>query len=335
MSKQILYVGNHLKNNTKYSTTLETLSKNLRNENFQVKISSSKQNKFLRLLDMLATILKYRNSDFLFIDTYSTTNFYYAFFCSQLARVFKLRYIPILHGGNLPYRLRKSPFLSKLIFKNAFKIVAPSDYLKTIFDKASYHTIYIPNTIEISNYNFTKRTQKQPYLLWVRSLKELYNPEMAIEVLRILKRNYKNAKLCMIGPYEAKTYTSCINLAKQYKLLESIEFTGVLSKEEWHKKSELFDIFINTTNFDNAPVSVIEAMALGLPVVSTNAGGIPFLIENKVDGVLVEKNNAQQMALSIFEILDNKYPYLENNARDKVEYFDWEFAKSKWLSILK
>lgn len=335
MSKRVLYIGNNLKRSTKYPTTLETLSNNLKKEQFQVKVSSNKNNILLRQLDMLFAILKYKKSDYLLIDTYSTTNFYYAFFCSQLARLLKLKYIPILHGGNLPYRLKQSPFLSKLIFKNAYKIVAPSNYLKSVFDTALYPTVYIPNTIEIVDYTFFKRKERRPNLLWVRALKELYNPEMAIEVLKILKESFKEAKLCMVGPFVDSSYNKCLHLTEKYNLADSVEFTNVLSKEEWHKKSELFDVFINTTNFDNTPVSVIEAMALGLPVVSTNVGGLPFLIKDKVDGLLVAKNNSKEMAKSIIAILENKYPHLEKNAREKVEKFDWKFARNQWLSILE
>jgi len=334
MNKRILYIGNNLKKSTKYPTTLETLSDNLTKEQFQVKVSSSKRNMLLRQLDMLFAILKYRTSDYLLVDTYSTTNFYYVFFCSQLARIVNLKYIPILHGGNLPYRLKKSPSLSNLIFKNAYKIVAPSNYLKSVFDVASYPTHYIPNTIEIADYPFLKRTEKRPKLLWVRSLKELYNPEMAIEVLKILKRKYNQATLCMVGPFHNKTHENCKRLVEEYKLTDSVKFTNILSKEQWHKKSELFDIFINTTNFDNTPISVIEAMALGLPVVSTNVGGLSFLIKDKQDGLLVDRNSSRQMVNSIIAILENKHPDLEKNARKKVEKFDWKFARTEWLNIL-
>ena len=114
---------------------------------------------------------------------------------------------------------------------------------------------------------------------------------MAIEVLKELKNTYPNAALCMVGPDKDGTQADVQQLIKRYQLHDSVEITGVLSKEDWHKKSEDFDIFINTTNVDNTPVSVIEAMALGLPVVSTNAGGLPYLINNGKDGILIEKES--------------------------------------------
>ena len=75
-------------------------------------------------------------------------------------------------------------------------------------------------------------------------------------------------------------------------------------------------------------------MALGLPIVSTNVGGIPFLINHEIDGLLVEKNNEQQMYKAIVSIINDVNSSLAANARKKVEKFDWEFVKNKWLKIL-
>ncbi|QNM86275.1 glycosyltransferase family 4 protein [Polaribacter pectinis] len=331
----ILYIGNNLAKKTKYLTTLENLSNQLSKENFNVIISSNKINKVIRLLDMCMSIIKNNNSlDYILIDTYSTTNFYYAFFTSQLSRLFKIKYIPILHGGNLPERIRKSSFLSKKIFENSYKNVAPSNYLKNAFEKEGYSVEYIPNTINIKDYPYKKRKNSKPKLLWVRAFKNIYNPTLAIETLRSLKEAYSEAILCMVGPFSDDSYTETIHLVKKYNLEDSVEFTGVLPKEDWLKKAKDFDIFINTTNFDNTPISVIEAMALGLPVISTNVGGIPFLINDKVDGLLVDKNNEKQMSLAIMAILEDNYSNLADNARKKVENFDWEIVKHKWLNIL-
>ena len=89
--KNILYIGNHLSAKGKTETTIETLSKSLKLEGFRVIVSSSKNNKLFRLFDMLFAIVKYsKKADYVLIDTYSTSNFYYAFLCSQLCLVFHL-----------------------------------------------------------------------------------------------------------------------------------------------------------------------------------------------------------------------------------------------------
>jgi glycosyltransferase involved in cell wall biosynthesis len=333
---KILYIGNNLTGKTKYNSTIVVLSSLLRSEGFSVTISSDKTSKLLRLLDMCFTLVKHRNKiDYILIDTFSTINFYYAFIISQLARVFNLKYIPILHGGNLPERLEKDKLLSNLIFKNSYKNVAPSNYLKSSFESKGFETMFIPNILEIQNYKFKGRKHLEPKLFWVRAFKQIYNPTLAIKVLAMLKKEHPTAKLCMVGPFVDNSYNECLSLISELKIEKSVEFTDVLLKEDWHKKSEDYDVFINTTNFDNTPVSVMEAMALGLPVVSTNVGGMPFLIDDVSDGLLVTKSNESEMTNAILSILDNKYPNLAVNARKKVENFSWDANKEKWFQILK
>jgi len=213
--------------------------------------------------------------------------------------------------------------------------IAPSGYLKYEFEQMGFKTQLIPNIIPIADYTYKERKKIAPKLLYVRAFAEIYNPTLAIEVLKELKNTYPKAILCMIGPDKDGTLADVQDLISTHGLDKSVEITGVLAQKEWHKKSKAFDIFINTTNIDNTPVSVIEAMALGLPVVSTNVGGLPYLIQHNKDGVLVEKNNPSEMTTEICKILEeNKYS-LAINARKKVENFDWNIVKSKWMKILQ
>lgn len=317
-------------------STIDTLSQNLINEGFEVITASSKTNQILRLLDMLVCIIKNRNIDFLLIDTYSTSAFWYAFLTSQLARVLRIKYIPILHGGNLPSRIQKSSFFSKLIFKNAYCNVAPSNYLKYEFERAGYDKImHISNTIELINYPYKERKELQPKLLWVRAFATIYNPKMAIEVLHKLKENYPEAELCMVGPDKDGSLVETRNYAKALNL--NVTFTGGLSKKDWISLSHKYDIFINTTHFDNTPVSLMEAMALGLPIVTTNVGGIPYLIEDKKEALLINDDDPNAMVQKIEFLLQNKDQTVEmiQNARTNVEQFDWQQVKKKWINLLE
>jgi glycosyltransferase involved in cell wall biosynthesis len=333
--KKIIYIGNHLKGSN--PTTLNLLTASLVAEGFTIAIYSNKKNKFLRLLHMCWGVIWNRKADFVLIDTYSTSNFYYALVVSQLARCFSIPYIPILHGGNLPKRIQNNPKLSNLIFKNAFINIAPSNYLFSAFQKNSYQVKFIPNAIELKHYTFKERTSIQPKLLWVRAFQNIYNPQMAVEVLSLLKKYYPTAKLCMVGPDKDRSFAKVKKLAQEKGLLNAIEFTGLLTKEAWIAKSKELDIFINTTTIDNTPVSVVEAMALGLPVVSTNVGGLPYLIEDQINGLLVENGAAKEMAHAIIELIENpaKAQQIINNARSLVEKFELEVVIAQWKKLLK
>src|SRR5690606_41312383 len=96
-----------------------------------------------------------------------------------------------------------------------------------------------------------------------------------------------------------------LSAAKKYAKKHDlrVNFTGKLKKKEWIKLSAAYDIFINTSDIDNTPVSVIEAMALGLPVVSTNVGGIPYLIEEGKTGLLVAAKDPGGMSVTMISLL--------------------------------
>lgn len=326
-------------NNSKTAnvSSVEILGRLLGEVGFSIISISDKKNTLLRLLHMLWVCYKSRSKvDFVLIDTYSTLNFYYAFFVSQLCRMLRLKFIPILRGGDLPSRLKKSPKLSKAIFNNAYLNIAPSLYIKSNFEALGFNNITcIPNSIELKNYPFKKRIFDDIRLLWVRSFSKIYNPNLAIEVFKSLKNEGVYVKLCMVGPDSDGSLQESKKYADQLGV--EVRFTGKLTKKEWIKLSEDYNIFINTTNFDNMPVSVIEAMALGLPVVSTNVGGIPFLIENNKNGILVEPNSASGFVDSIKNIIkssDNSNLIIEE-ARNHVENLDWKIIKKQWVKVLK
>ena len=334
--KQLLYIGNQLAKHGKSPTTADSLPPSLRKEGYKVMVASNKRNKLLRLLDMI--LVTYRNRkiiDFVIIDTYSTWNFYYAVIIAAICRHYKLPYIPILHGGNLPKRLKGSKSMSEKLFGKAYLNVSPSIYMKKQFEDAGFqNVIYIPNTIAINKYPFLLRKSINPKLLWVRSFSEMYNPLLALEIVEILKKQNIEVELCMVGPEKDGALQKCKKVVVELNL--PVTFTGILKKEEWIAISENYDIFINTTNFDNMPVSVMEAMALGLPVISTNVGGMPFLIDSGMNGVLVPPNNPQVFVEAIKNLCHNpsETEKISQNSRFKMENFDWEKLKEQWIELL-
>lgn len=270
------------------------------------------------------------------IDTYGSINFYIAWVVARLARVVGKPYIPILHGGNLPLRLEHNPHLCRHIFKYAYQSIAPSRYMQAAFAQHGYETKVIPNSIDLKEYNYQKRSQISPRLLWVRSFAALYNPGLAIEVFKMLRTKYPDATLCMVGPDKDGSLAQCKALAAQLGVADQVTFTGRLSKTAWHQLSAEYDIFLNTTNVDNMPISVIEAMALGLPVVSTNVGGLPYLLEDQKEALLVPPADSSVMVDAITRLLEDPVlvERLSKNARQKVEAFDIEVVLKQWRNLI-
>jgi glycosyltransferase involved in cell wall biosynthesis len=334
--KTLLYLGNMLSKSGSNVTTIDTQTQLFQGEGISVYKASPKNNQALRLVDMLSAILKYRNKvDVVLIDTYSTLGFWFAYSSARLCQVLNIPYIPILHGGNLPERLKKSPELCQSLFGHAKVNIAPSAYLMHYFQEAGYANLkYIPNTIEISNYQFKKRKHLSPKLLWVRAFVDIYNPLLALKVLEKLLKTHPDAELSMVGPFKDETIDECRAYAEENKL--PVTFTGGMPKADWLAYAQDFDIFINTTNVDNTPVSVIEAMALGLPVVTTNVGGLPFLLDHQKDALLVSPDDPQAMLEAIQQLLNEPEltHLLSRQGRQKIEAFDWQVVKQQWFDVI-
>lgn len=315
-------------------TAIEQLGPLLQEEGYEVKYASNRINKISRLLDMLGVVMKYRSTvNVVLIDTYSTTAFYFAWLAAFICRRLGLPNIPVLHGGNLPHRMDGSPKLSATLFGNSLTNIAVSPYLQEELLRRSYKATLIPNSINIAEYPFEERQQVQPNLLWVRSFHKIYNPQMALEVLKQLLPKYPQAKLTMVGPDKDGSLQQCKDLASQLGIADSVQFTGQLPKTEWTALAEDHDIFINTSTIDNMPFSIIEAMALGMIVVSTNVGGIPKLV-NDVNGVLVNSNDVVAMTNAIENLLSSNTTRYSTSARNTAEEYDWQNVKSSWINLL-
>lgn len=333
---QLLYIGNNLSLDRSNPSVMATLGPLLESEGYGVTYASSKANKIARLMDMLMAVWRQRKSvEIVLIDTYSTQNFYYAFMVSQLCRALHLPYIPILHGGRLPQRLQAYPKLCRRLFNHALTNVCPSKYLQDAFANEGYTNLtYAPNPIPLEQYPFTERRFDIPKLLWVRSFASLYNPGMAVQVLKRLQDLGIPAELCMVGPDSDGSLQQVKDLATELGV--TVQFTGKLSKAAWMALSQDHNIFINTTHVDNTPVSVIEAMALGLPVVSTNVGGMPYLIEHETTGLLVKPTDVDAMVAAILQLIEHpeERSSIIKHARVLAESFDWGVVKQRWKEVL-
>ncbi len=332
-----MYIGNKLSKHGYTPTSIEYLGEYLENSGFNVWYSGDEKSKFIRLFNMVRSIFKHsKYIDFVLIDTYSTLAFYYAIIVALCCKIMSLKYIPILHGGNLPYRLEKSPFWSDFIFRNSKINVSPSIYLQSELNRYNLEATYIPNPIEIGNYTYKVRSYHYPKILWVRSFDHIYNPLLAIQVFSEVHNIFPESELCMVGPDKDGSLKECKKLVKVLQLDSFVTFPGKMSKLGWTLLSERYNIFINTTNYDNMPVSVIEAMALGLSVVSTNVGGIPYLLDEKA-GYLVPPDNKIMMRDRVIEVMSNSKEARDKTleARKIVEKFDYKIVMEQWNNLLR
>jgi glycosyltransferase involved in cell wall biosynthesis len=337
--KKLLLVGNLQCDNNTNPTVADELEQAFAIRGWQVISTSRKKNKIIKLLDMIQTIFSQRNHyDVAIIDVYSGLALIWAEVTAKLLVKLGKKYVLTLHGGNLPVYSEKHPNRVKNLFMNSESITTPSHFLKNAMSKYGKKIYVVPNPFYIEKYKFIQREFAKPKLVWMRAFHQIYNPMMALSVLQNIKEYYPEINLTMIGPDKQDgTYNQFLAEIEKRKLDQYVLMRGRVSKTDIPNELQKGDIFINTTNIDNTPTSVLEAMACGLCVVSTNVGGIPYLLEDMEDSMLVPANNSVAMSEAVITLLRRPdiVKKLSFAARKKIEKKEINQTMYLWEEIIE
>ncbi|HYG34037.1 MAG TPA: glycosyltransferase family 4 protein, partial [Clostridia bacterium] len=238
------------------------------------------------------------------VDVFSGLAFVWAEAACCLLRAMRKPIVMTLHGGNLPEFGRKNPTRVKRLLNWGAAVTCPSHYLCKEMQKFRDDLRLLPNGIDLAAYKFRFPQSRLCRLVWLRAFHHIYNPVMAVRVLAGLRNQGMDVRLTMIGPdKEDGSLNQTQAAAQELGLLQHITFRGAVAKDAVPNELSCGDVFLNTTNFDNTPVSVIEAMACGLPVVSTNVGGIPYLLKHEETAVLVPPDDANAMTQACVRLM--------------------------------
>jgi glycosyltransferase involved in cell wall biosynthesis len=316
-----------------------SLARRMPAERWTVLTTSSKHGRVSFLMDMLTTLWRQRRSyEVASIAVFSGPAFTWAEAAARLLRTLGKPYVAQLHGGNLPGFARRWPDRVTRMLSSAAAVTAPSRYLQDSMNPYRDGIRLLPNAIDLPTYPFRVRAAPFPRMVWLRAFQATYNPALALRTLARLTGEYPQSTLTMIGPDKGDGSLQGFRSAATELQLESrVEHAGLIKKAEVPARLSRGDIFLNTTNVDNTPVSVIEAMACGLCVVSTNVGGIPYLLEHEIDALLVPPNDPEAMAEAVGRILSQPglAESLSRNARHKAGQFDWQVTLPQWEALFE
>ena len=333
----VLLIGNFLSAQGMYGVC-EALAERLTQAGHRVLHSSSKPNAAGRLLDMLSTAWQERRSyDVAQVDVFSGRAFLQAEAVCATLRLANKPYVLTLHGGNLPAFALQWPRRVHNLLQSAAAVTVPSRYL--LEQMRPYHDglRLLPNPLAVDAYAFKLRCVARPRLIWLRAFHELYNPLLALQVVASLVTDFPDIQLTMIGPDKGDgSLPNAQRIAAELGLGDRVTLAGPIPKAEVAASLNEADVFLNTTSVDNVPISVLEAMASGLCIVSTNAGGIPYLLEHGRDALLVPSNDIDEMSQAVRRILTEPAlaARLSEAARKKAEQYDWSNILPEWESLL-
>jgi glycosyltransferase involved in cell wall biosynthesis len=333
----ILMIGNYL-NPLKWNKNVwHFLAEGLKARGWNVITTSNKPNQIIRLLDMVWYIISKRQGyNLAQVDVFSGRAFFWSEVCTVLLKKLHKPIVLTLHGGKLPEFARKYPRRIKRVLQRADVVVSPSPFHKIALKEFRENIRYIPNPISLKESLYKQRLDPHPKLIWVRAFHEVYNPSLAVRIVGILVRSIPEIELIMIGPDKRDgSLQNMLDLADEIGVRSQIKIINGIPHTEVPSYLNRGDIFINTTNYDTAPRSVLEAMANGLCIVSTNVGGMPWLITHDLDGLLVPPNDPEAMAEAVLRVLREPglAANLSSNARKKSEAYDWSGILPQWEDL--
>ncbi|CUS34884.1 Glycosyl transferase group 1 [Candidatus Nitrospira nitrosa] len=334
----VLLVGNFLSASKGVRGVCEDLAQGLKAAGWSVTTTSSRPGRFARLVDFLLTVWRYRNRyQVAQVDVFSGPAFLWAELVCLALRIVKKPYVLTLHGGNLPAFAKRSGKRVPHLLQSASVVTAPSGYLLEQMCTYRQDIVLLPNSLELTNYSFKHRAHPTLNLMWLRAFHDIYDPSLAVKVVSLLAKDFSSVRLQMIGPDKGDgSRDKMMSLARELGVHDRVTCPGKVPKSATAHWLQQGDIFLNTAKVDNTPVSVIEAMACGLCVVSTNVGGIPYLLKDEWDALIVPAGDEAAMAAAIRRIVTEGElaQRLSHNGRRKVEEFGWSHILPRWEKLL-
>jgi glycosyltransferase involved in cell wall biosynthesis len=288
------------------------------------------------MADTMASALRWSSElDVAVIDVFSGAGFVLA---DLAARMLGMRGVPIvlvLRGGNLPAFSERHPRAVRRLLARGV-VVAPSAFLARRFADISPGTVVIPNVIALQEYPFRLREVPGPKLLWMRSFHAIYNPVMAIRVVERLRQSHPATCLTLAGQ-DKGLLTMMQGLVRDRELDAHVNFAGFLDHVGKKVHFQRNDIFLNTNDIDNMPVSVIEAAAFGLPIVATAVGGVPDLLRDGQTGLLVPAGDDAAMSRAVERLLEEHglSANLSRNGRRLAEECSWAQVRTLWADVFR
>jgi L-malate glycosyltransferase len=252
----------------------------------------------------------------------------------------KLRRVTVVvnyRGGQAPEFLEHSSRWIRPTIHLADRLIVPSGFLREIFLRFGLNAQIIPNIIDLTRFapRFGKAVSDRdhPHLIVTRNLEPIYDIDTALRAFTIIITVHPGARLTVAG--SGPELARLTRLAQDLGISAAVTFAGRLDNERIAELYQQADVCLNPSTADNMPISILEALATGVPVVTTDVGGIPFMVEHGRSALLVPSRDPDAMARAALELLndDVKRTLLARAGRELVAQYEWRNVRGRLLSL--
>ncbi len=185
----------------------------------------------------------------------------------------------------------------------AAAVVVPSAFLERVFTRWNIATEIVPNIVDLARFRPASSPTARLDLLVARNLEDIYDVGTALRAFAIVHRRHPGARLVVAGSGPRKPDLE--RLSAELGIGDAVTFTGRLDNDHMAEQYRGATIALNPSLADNMPISLLEAMASGTPIVTTNVGGIPDLVEHERTALLVPPRDPEAMAAATLRLIDD------------------------------
>lgn len=238
------------------------------------------------------------------------------------------------HSGEAPDHLRRSALARRVMRRWVDLNVVPSTFLLEVLTSFGIPCRTVPNTIDAARFSYRVRDPLRPRLLSTRNFEPIYNVPAVLRAFARIQAQHPDATLTLVGSGSEEPALRALAARLQ---LRDVTFAGRVPPSEMHRYYAEADIYVQTPAIDNMPLSVLEAFASGLPVVSTAVGGVPAILTHGLHGLLAPADDDAMVAAHVMTLLASPAHArdLAAAAHETCTRYEWPEARDGWLAAYR
>jgi glycosyltransferase involved in cell wall biosynthesis len=208
--------------------------------------------------------------------------------------------------------------------------VVPSAFLRDVLLPFDIDSDVVHNTIDLRRFAYHSRDPLRRQLLCTRNFEPIYNVACVLRAFATIQARYPDATLMLVGN---GSQDAALRAQAEQLQLRNVTFAGRVAPGEMHRYYADADIYVQAPAIDNMPLSVLEAFASGMPVVSTDVGGVPSILRHGIDGLLVPDNDDGALAAQVLRLLADPLfaRGLAGSAHRTLAIYEWPVVREGWL----
>ena len=249
-----------------------------------------------------------------------------------IAKLYRRRVLLNYHSGEAEDHLQRWRRTAIPTIRLVDSVVVPSEYLVRVFATFGLEARAIYNLIDTSKFRFRERIPLRPVFLSNRNLESHYGVDRVLRAFAIIQSKIPEASLTIAG--DGSQNHALKTLATELTL-RNTTFIGQIDPASIADIYDAADVYLNGSEIDNQPLSILEAFSCGLPIVTTDAGGIPDIVENGKTGMVVPRGDYAQIARRAIDLLNNPAltKQMVEKARQECLKYSWEAVRDAWMNV--